>query len=73
MGGGSVGLIGQFNFFVEEGYLIENGKFIKLVKGVMLIGDVKEVMFCILMCVNDLELVVGFCGFVSGSVFVIVG
>lgn len=53
--------------------MIENGKFIKLVKGVMLIGDVKEVMFCILMCVNDLELVVGFCGFVSGSVFVIVG
>ena len=26
MGGGSVGATGQFNFAVEEGYLIKNGK-----------------------------------------------
>jgi hypothetical protein len=26
MGGGSVGPTGQFNFSVEEAYLIENGK-----------------------------------------------
>jgi len=29
MGGGSVGATGQFNFSVEEAYLIENGKLTK--------------------------------------------
>ena len=56
MGGGSVGPTGQFNFSVEEGYLIENGKLAKPVKGATLIGDAKEVMPRISMCANDLEL-----------------
>ena len=43
MGGGSVGATGQFNFAVEEGYLIKNGKLTKPVKGATLIGDAKEV------------------------------
>ena len=73
MGGGSVGPTGQFNFSVEEGYLIENGKLTKPVKGATLIGDAKEVMPRISMCANDLELAAGFCGSVSGSVFVTVG
>ena len=73
MGGGSVGPTGQFNFSVEEGYLIENGELTKPVKGATLIGDAKEVMPRISMCADDLELAAGFCGSVSGSVFVTVG
>jgi TldD protein len=73
MGGGSVGPTGQFNFSVEEGYLIENGELTKPVKGATLIGDAKEVMPRISMCADDLELAAGFCGSVSGSIFVTVG
>ena len=73
MGGGSVGPTGQFNFAVEEAYLIENGELTKPVKGATLIGEAKEVMPRISMCANDLELAAGFCGSVSGSIFVTVG
>ena len=73
MGGGSVGATGQFNFAVEEGYLIKNGKLTKPVKGATLIGDAKEVMPKISMCGDDLELAPGFCGSISGSVNVTVG
>ena len=73
MGGGSVGATGQFNFAVEEGYLIKNGKLTKPVKGATLIGEAKEVMPKISMCGNDLKLAPGFCGSVSGSVNVTVG
>jgi len=73
MGGGSVGATGQFNFAVEEGYLIKNGKLTNPVKGATLIGEAKEVMPKISMCGNDLELAPGFCGSISGSVNVTVG
>ena len=73
MGGGSVGPTGQFNFSVEEGYLIKDGQLGQPVKGATLIGDAKEVMPRISMCANDLELAAGFCGSVSGSIFVTVG
>ena len=73
MGGGSVGGTGQFNFAVEEGYLIKNGKLTKPVKGATLIGEAKEVMQKISMCGDDLELAPGFCGSISGSVNVTVG
>jgi TldD protein len=73
MGGGSVGATGQFNFAVEEGYLIKNGKLTSPVKGATLIGEAKEVMPKISMCGNDLELAPGFCGSISGSVNVTVG
>ncbi len=73
MGGGSVGATGQFNFAVEEGYLIKNGKLTKPVKGATLIGEALEVMPKISMCGNDLELAPGFCGSISGSVNVTVG
>jgi len=73
MGGGSVGPTGQFNFSVEEGYLIENGQLGKPVKGATLIGDAETVMPRISMCANDLELAAGFCGSVSGSIYVTVG
>ena len=73
MGGGSVGPTGQFNFSVEEGYIIENGQLGRPVKGATLIGEAKEVMPRISMCANDLDLAAGYCGSVSGSIFVTVG
>ena len=73
MGGGSVGPTGQFNFSVEEGYLIKNGKLDRPVKGATLIGEAKEVLPRISMCANDLDLAAGFCGSISGNIYVTVG
>jgi TldD protein len=73
MGGGSVGATGQFNFAVDEAYLIENGKITKPLKGATLIGDAQEIMNKISMCSQDIGLAAGFCGSVSGSIYVTVG
>jgi len=73
MGGGSVGPTGQFNFGVDEAYLIENGQLTKPLKGATLIGEAVEIMQKISMSSNDLALSPGFCGSVSGSVYVTVG
>lgn len=73
MGGGSVGPTGQFNFAVDEAYLIENGKITKPLKGATLIGEAKEIMNRISMCSQDIALAAGFCGSVSGSLYVTVG
>lgn len=73
MGGGSVGATGQFNFSVDEAYLIENGKLTKPLKGATLIGEATEIMNKISMSSKDLDLAAGFCGSVSGSVYVTVG
>lgn len=73
MGGGSVGATGQFNFGVDEAYLIENGKITKPLKGAILIGEAKEIMNKISMCSQDLSLAAGFCGSISGSIYTTVG
>lgn len=73
MGGGSVGTTGQFNFGVDEAYLIENGQITKPLKGATLIGEATDVMHRISMSSNDLELAAGFCGSISGSIYVTVG
>ena len=73
MGGGSVGATGQFNFSVEEAYLIENGKLTKPLKGAILIGEANEIMNKISMCSQDLALAAGFCGSISGSIYTTVG
>lgn len=73
MGGGSVGATGQFNFGVEEAYLIENGKITKPLKGATLIGEADEIMNKISMCSQDLALAAGFCGSISGSIYTTVG
>jgi TldD protein len=73
MGGGSVGPTGQFNFGVDEAYLIENGKITKPLKGATLIGEAKEIMQRISMCSQDISLAPGFCGSISGSIYVTVG
>ncbi|MEB3293452.1 MAG: TldD/PmbA family protein [Synechococcales bacterium] len=73
MGGGSVGATGQFNFAVDEAYLIENGQLGKPLKGATLIGEAVDIMQKISMSSQDLGLAAGFCGSVSGSVYVTVG
>jgi TldD protein len=73
MGGGSVGATGEFNFAVEEAYFIEKGKLTKPLKGATLIGEAKEIMTKISMCSEDIALAAGFCGSVSGSIYVTVG
>ncbi|MEA5533622.1 TldD/PmbA family protein [Crocosphaera sp. XPORK-15E] len=73
MGGGSVGATGEFNFSVSEAYLIENGQVTKPLKGATLIGTAKDIMNEISMCSQDLGLAPGFCGSVSGSIYVTVG
>lgn len=74
MGGGSVNpATGEFNFAVEEGYVIRNGKPAEAVRGATLIGKGHEILPKISMVGSDLELAAGMCGSVSGSVPVTVG
>lgn len=74
MGGGSVDpSTGQFNFAVQEAYLIKNGKITTPVKGATLIGTGPEIMTRISMVGKNLELMAGMCGSVSGSIPTTVG
>ena len=74
MGGGSVNPgTGQFNFAVQEAYLVENGKITKPVKGATLIGSGADIMTKISMVGRDLQLMAGMCGSVSGSIPTTVG
>ena len=69
MGGGSVNpATGEFNFAVNVGYLIEDGKITKPVKGATLVGSGKDVLFNIDMIANNRSLGQGMCGSLSGSV-----
>ena len=69
MGGGSVNPItGAFNFSVEEGYLVKNGKLTQCVKGASLIGTGSEVLMNIDMVGQNRFHGQGMCGSVSGSV-----
>jgi TldD protein len=74
MGGGSVDpSTGEFNFSVQEAYLIKNGKITTPVKGATLIGTGPDVMTKISMVGKSLELMAGMCGSVSGSIPTTVG
>jgi TldD protein len=74
MGGGSVTPgTGDFNFAVEEAWLIKNGKIDRPVRGATLIGSGPEVLKKISMVGKNLELSPGMCGSVSGSIPVTVG
>ncbi|WP_323847825.1 MAG: TldD/PmbA family protein [Phytoplasma sp.] len=64
---------GEFNFSVTSGYLIENGKLTKFVKGMMLIGKGQDVLLKIDRVGNDLLLNQGYCGSISGYVPVDLG
>ena len=74
LGGGSVNpATGEFNFAVEEGYRIRNGRIAEPVRGATLIGKGHEILPKISMVGADLELTAGMCGASSGSVPVTVG
>ena len=74
MGGGSVKTgTGEFNFSVQEGYLIENGKISRPVKGATLIGTGPETLKRISMVADNFEIMAGMCGSVSGSIPASVG
>ena len=74
MGGGSVQPgTGEFNFSVQEGYLIENGKIAGPLKSATLISTGPKVLQEISMVGKDLELAAGMCGSVSGAVPTTVG
>ncbi len=74
MGGGSVKPgTGEFNFSVEEGYIIKNGKIDKAVKGATLIGTGPDTLTKISMVGNNFEISAGMCGSVSGSIPASVG
>ena len=69
MGGGSVNpATGEFNFAVDEGYMIRNGKICEPVRGASLVGKGSEVIRKIDMVGSDLELGQGMCGSSSGSI-----
>jgi len=74
MGGGSVNpATGEFNFSVQEGYVIRQGKIAEPVRGATLIGKGYEVLPLISMISDDLELATGMCGASSGWVPTTVG
>ena len=69
MGGGSVNPVtGEFNFSVNEGYIVRNGVICEPVRGASLVGKGSEVIQNIDMVGTDLEMGQGMCGSSSGSV-----
>ena len=74
MGGGSVDTsTGDFNFAVNEAFMVRDGKIAEPVRGATLIGKGQEILKNIDMVGNDLALSAGMCGSVSGGVPVTVG
>ncbi len=74
MGGGSVNPeTGEFNFAVNEAYIIKNGKIDEPVKGATLIGKGNEILMDIDMISDNMSLAQGMCGASSGSIPVNVG
>ena len=69
MGGGSVNPVtGEFNFAVNEGYIIRNGVICEPVRGASLVGKGSDVIQNIDMVGTDMEMGQGMCGSSSGSV-----
>ena len=69
MGGGSVNpLTGAFNFAVDEGYIVRNGKICEAVRGASLIGTGAQILMDIDMVGQNLATGQGMCGSSSGSV-----
>ena len=69
MGGGSVNPVtGEFNFSVNEGYIIRNGVVCEPVRGASLVGKGSDVIMNIDMVGQNLDMGQGMCGSSSGSV-----
>lgn len=74
MGGGSVNpATGEFNFSVSEGYMIEDGKITRPVRGATLIGNGKDTLLKIDMVADNMSFGYGMCGSQSGSIPTCVG
>ncbi|MTL24595.1 TldD/PmbA family protein, partial [Turicibacter sanguinis] len=69
MGGGSVNpATGDFNFAVNEGYIIRNGQIAEPVRGATLIGNGPQILHQIDMVGENLARAQGMCGASSGSI-----
>ena len=69
MGGGSVNpTTGEFNFAVNEGYIVRDGKICEPVRGASLVGKGSECIMNIDMVGKNLDMGQGMCGSSSGSV-----
>ena len=69
MGGGSVNPVtGEFNFAVNEGYIVRNGKICEPVRGASLVGKGSEIIQNIDMVGTDMDMGQGMCGSSSGSI-----
>ena len=69
MGGGSVNpTTGEFNFAVNEGYMVRGGKICEPVRGASLVGKGSDVIMNIDMVGTNLDMSAGMCGSSSGSV-----
>ena len=69
MGGGSVNpATGEFNFAVNEAYLVKGGKIAHPVRGASLIGRGGEVLMKIDRVGKNMTMAQGMCGSLSGSV-----
>jgi len=69
MGGGSVNpATGDFNFSVNEGYMIRDGKIAEPVRGASLVGTGSQALLKVDMVGNNLAREQGMCGSVSGSI-----
>lgn len=69
MGGGSVNTAtGEFNFAVNEGYLVKDGRIVHPVRGASLIGRGSEVLMKIDRVGRDMKMGQGMCGSSSGSI-----
>ena len=74
MGGGSVNpTTGEFNFGVNEAYIVRNGKICEPVRGASLVGKGSDVIMKIDMVGKNLDLGTGMCGSSSGSIPTTVG
>lgn len=74
LSGGSVNpATGDFNFAVDTARLIKNGKIDKLLKGVTLIGNSKDILKNVEMISDDLKISAGYCGSKSGTIPVTIG
>lgn len=69
LGGGQVNpLTGEFNFGVDEGYWVKDGKIVCPVRGGVLIGKGSEVLMNIDRVGTKMGIGIGMCGSLSGSV-----
>ncbi|MEN2982875.1 MAG: TldD/PmbA family protein [Thermus sp.] len=74
MGGGQVKPgSGEYNFAVQEGYIIRKGRLEEPVRGAMLVGKGPETLKRVVAVAKDWENAPGMCGSLSGAVPVEVG